>query len=550
MSEKSCGILDDKFQLSQRKGTFPVAASAGLILLLLFAFSVPVVPLVYAQSGNWEVTIQSGFNCSVTESGASVTITMSGSSTLHFTVANQQVSGSGQGHYSLSLSGSSNIGGASATISAPQLNIEETDSVTGTVQSDMTVELQVTTTSTNAPTSITGTMRMEVQGQIITTPIDIPVDSMTQTTSGTYEIKLQDGYRATVPISTGGVEGETSISVARTSSIPTPTGSHETTTRPPISTAPPTIASQTPTPTSSFSWGTVGLLRGSAAIMDPNTGEDIPLTGSSEVSSGSILTTSGGDSLVQYSFPSGNGYVDFGPNSQAQFIGIQQETTSNGAVTLTATVPPLPNTYTGPYEEGLIDEGLGPLGFLIGGGEALFVRNLRPVVVEGILYLLEGTAHFFEGHSTNENTHKVEPIALRAGYIIPAGTEYTVSVSNDGTTIDVISGPLVFLDWKTGNTVQVESGQSLTLPNVVQSGFSSQDLQNDVSTLDSSSVNHWWADSNVNPAPPFPWLIIFAFVGLVAVIAVLAVVLVWKRRRKTSTQQLQVPPPPPPPPPF
>jgi hypothetical protein len=275
--------------------------------------------------------------------------------------------------------------------------------------------------------------------------------------------------------------------------------------------------------------------------MDPNTGVDLPLTPDQGIISGSIVKTTT-DSIVEFRYPSGNSVVDLGSDSQFQFVGIQQETNADGTLKLEATVPPLPNEgYTGPYEEGLVDEGLGPLGLFLGG----IFHGAKGVVVEGIIYLLEGTGHFLGEHFANTDTYYAEPIAISQGYLIPMGTEYIVSVSNQGTTINVITGPLVFLDWKSGNTVQLESGQSLTLPNAGQSGFSSQDLQNKVSPWNSTSVNQWWVVSN--GLGQFLWLIIVV-PAVIAVIAVLAAVLVWRSRRKARVQQMPIPPPPPPPP--
>ncbi|MCL5877900.1 MAG: hypothetical protein M1540_08840 [Candidatus Bathyarchaeota archaeon] len=510
---------------SQKKTRF---SSAVFIIITLLVLTVFPVGFVFAQSGYWDITMQFSATSIVNESGASITVSMSGSNVLHLTVTGQQVSGSGNGNYAVSMSGSMNTGGGFGTISAPQVNIAETDSVSGTVGSDMIATLKVTVTATNAPSTLSGTITTTVAGQTVTTPISVPISSITQTTSGTYQVKLQDGYTVTTPISSSGgpasISGSTSISVTRTVN-PSPT----------------------PSPTETYALGTVGLLRGSAAIMDPNTGQYTPLASDREISSGSIVRTTG-DSVVEFRYPSGDCYVDLGADSKLQFVGIQQETKADGTLTLEAAVPPLPNEgYSGPYEEGLIDEGLGPLSwFLMGLGGAM--HGFKGVVVEGLLYLLEGTAHF-KGHSTDTDTHYyAEPVAIRQGYLVPMGTEYIVSVSNTGATINVITGPVVFVDWRSGNTVTIESGQSLTLPNAGQNGFSSQELQNYVSFWDSSSVDQWWASSNVNPALPFSWQIVFALAGMVAAIAIIAAVLVWRRRRKMQVQQLPIPPPPPPPP--
>jgi hypothetical protein len=510
-------------------------SATGFIIIILLVTTVFPVGFVFAQSGYWDIAMRYNVNATENESGAAISISMSGNSVLHLTVVDQQVSGSGNGNYAVSIHGNFNSEGSFGTISAPQVNFAEMASVSGTVSSDGTAALVVTVTMTNAPSTVSGTMTTTVAGQTVTTPINIPISSITQTTSGTYQVKLQNEYTVTTPISASGVQGSTSISVTRTVN-PSPTASPlETSPTPSVSSTPTTSATSSPTET--YTWGTVGLLRGSAAFMDPNTGQYVSMTTDRGVTSGNIIKTTSNDALMQFSYPDGKGVVDFGSNSEFQFVGIQQQTSTDGTLKLDATVPPLTNTYTGPYEEGLIDEGLGPLGIFLGGA----LHGLRGVVVDGILYLIEGIGHF-KGHSAN--TENVEPVAVSQGYLIPMGTEYTVNSSSQGTTINVITGPLVFLDWRTGNTVTLESGQSLTLQNSGQSGFTSQQLQSNVSNLDTASVNQWWVTSN--PAGQFRLLIIVVSV-VIAVIAVLAVALGRKSRRKAQGQQMPIPPPPPPP---
>ena len=91
----------------------------------------------------------------------------------------------------------------------------------------------------------------------------------------------------------------------------------------------------------------------------------------------------------------------------------------------------------------------------------------------------------------------------------------------------------------------------LTLPAGVQTGFSVQDLQSDVSAFDASSINQWWVEAAATPTPtiaattPTPTIVsegdngvlsnpmILAAI-IVAVIVVIVVVLALVSRKKQS----------------
>ncbi|MGD0071631.1 MAG: hypothetical protein ABSB71_08745 [Candidatus Bathyarchaeia archaeon] len=81
----------------------------------------------------------------------------------------------------------------------------------------------------------------------------------------------------------------------------------------------------------------------------------------------------------------------------------------------------------------------------------------------------------------------------------------------------------------------------LTLPSGGQSGFSEQDLQSDVSSFNSASVNQWWTQTQTIPNASnglanFPFQsIILVVVVLAIIIAITAVVVA--TRRKTKLQQ-------------
>jgi hypothetical protein len=97
----------------------------------------------------------------------------------------------------------------------------------------------------------------------------------------------------------------------------------------------------------------------------------------------------------------------------------------------------------------------------------------------------------------------------------------------------------------------------LTLPSGVQTGFSQQDLQSDVSAFDASSINQWWIQTTATPTiivTPMPTTNpvkgatnflsspIFLAGILLVVIIVIAALLIFTRRKKHSKQSIAAPP--------
>jgi preprotein translocase subunit SecG len=79
------------------------------------------------------------------------------------------------------------------------------------------------------------------------------------------------------------------------------------------------------------------------------------------------------------------------------------------------------------------------------------------------------------------------------------GTDYIVTVSNGSTTIQVISGSVIFVDKYTNNSLTIVANQMLALPSGVHTGFSQQDLQDSLSAFDASSINQWWTQIQTTP---------------------------------------------------
>jgi hypothetical protein len=113
-----------------------------------------------------------------------------------------------------------------------------------------------------------------------------------------------------------------------------------------------------------------------------------------------------------------------------------------------------------------------------------------------------------------------------------------VNVLSDGTaTVQVFSGPVLFIDPVTNNTITVGTDQMLMLPVVQPSGFTTQDLQNDVSTFTPGSVNQWWTQT-ISPSNSIlnQPVILVVFVIVIAVGIVIPLVAVNKRRRQGHSQ--------------
>ena len=122
-------------------------------------------------------------------------------------------------------------------------------------------------------------------------------------------------------------------------------------------------------------------------------------------------------------------------------------------------------------------------------GEAATTAIAVALVVEGGVYLIHhGSAYVQETVS--------HLVAIPQGALAGLNTEYTVNVDINGTTVvQVISGPVIYMDPITNNTINIQTDQQLTLPPAQQNGFSQQDLQSDVSGFNPASMNQWWTQA-------------------------------------------------------
>ncbi len=153
--------------------------------------------------------------------------------------------------------------------------------------------------------------------------------------------------------------------------------------------------------------------------------------------------------------------------------------------------------------------------------------------------------------SPQDGTCDVRPIQVPQGMVMGSGTDYVVTVTGSSTTIQVIDGSVIFVDKNTNATTTVSANQVLALPAGVQGGFSQQDLQNDVSTFDASTINQWWnaaptpTATPIQPTPTpteitgtansgFDPMIIAAIIVVIIVVVVVVLALVMRRRKPSA----------------
>ena len=272
-----------------------------------------------------------------------------------------------------------------------------------------------------------------------------------------------------------------------------------------------------------------------------------------------------------------------GANSDAAWVYLEPQTdalTGN----ISYTVPP-PPTGSFSFSEGIEADEFGQAGLSlaaeVGVGLAIMAVTGAPitlggaVVVEGTLLLGSGIAYINEQLSPQEGTYDVRPIEVPQGLVIGSGTDYVVTVSSGSTTIQVMDGSVIFVDQYTNSSVTVDANQMLTLPSGVQAGFSTQELQSDVSAFDASSINQWWVQTVATASPTiaptiaptatsnsengsntlFEPQIIAALVIAIAIVIIVPIAVVSQRRKKRLVQPNESntkfgnrnnPPPPPP----
>ena len=266
---------------------------------------------------------------------------------------------------------------------------------------------------------------------------------------------------------------------------------------PPIATVAPT-ATPTPPPAlpTSTKLASVSQVQGSTLLA--TTGS--PVTTQTPISAGAEIQT-GNDAIIGFNYPDNGGKVFLGSNSVAGWVYLESQIDPiNGNISYVVVPPLATGSYS--FSEGIEPEEFGQAGVSLAAEVAvglgiMFVTGAPitlggAVVVEGTLLLGTGIAYIHEQMSPQQGTYDVRPIQVPQGLVMGSGTDYVVTVSNGTTTIQVIEGSVLFVDQYTNNTITVAANQMLTLSPGVITGFTQQDLQNNVSSFDASSINPWW----------------------------------------------------------
>ena len=326
-------------------------------------------------------------------------------------------------------------------------------------------------------------------------------DIITATLTGTSETTDQNG-----------------IVVARTSSP------QSTSTQGPTS-------SPSTQPTSRF-LGNIGTVKGQAKIINPISGESAASSG--KIASGSQILT-GNNAIVTFTPPNQGGTVYLGSNSEAGWVALTSQPAPDNGIAYSLYPPNAAKSIN--WREGFYDMLISmPVEATLAVwlfSEPIGTAAAVAVVVEGGVYMLHhGSAYIQESVS-----HLVD---IAQGTLAGLGsTEYVVNVlSNGTTTVQVISGRVAFIDPITNNTITIATDQMLTLPPTQQNGFASSDLQKDVSTFNSASVNQWWTQttqSSSNNLLDQP-VIIFAIIVAIALGIAVPATAISKRRKKEQNQ--------------
>ena len=279
-------------------------------------------------------------------------------------------------------------------------------------------------------------------------------------------------------------------------------------------------------------FGNMQVTKGQAWTKNANVNTPIS---SGKIASGTEMLT-GDNSIVAFNPPNQGGTVYLGANSDAGWVALtSQPAPDNGIVY--SIYPPVssgvifPNgieqlkemAYTIPLEAAIA---VGVFGETVGLSlaVAVVVEGGVFLITNGIAYIKETTSHL---------------VAVPQGALAGLNTEYVVNVSSNGTTtVQVINGPVIFMDPSTNNTVTINTNQMLTLPPATQSGFSAQNLHSDVSTFNPASTSQWWTQTttgasildNLSSQP----IILVALVLLIAIAIAVPASAVAKRTKKNK----------------
>ena len=317
------------------------------------------------------------------------------------------------------------------------------------------------------------------------------------------------------------------IVVTRTGSpTSTPTPNPTST---PSNTSPPT----TPPPTNPNDLGSVGLVRGLAWLK--TSGGETQLTSKSQVGAGSQVRT-GSDSIVSFNYPDQGGIVYLGENTEVGWVGLESHPAPDSQVTFTA----LPSDVEHSFDWG--EEGMSLLKWTLAGAslEMLLTGAVNPYLLGAEVAVHGGIILVHYGQFYIRENGWPQLIQVPQGFIQGLNTEYSIAVTNTTTVIQVIDGPLVFLDPITNNSVTLITGQKLTLPAAQQSGFTQQTLLSEVTAFSPASTNQWWTQA-AGSTSPLGFLtddpeMLAGFIAVIAIVITALAVTIAKHRKRGFAQ--------------
>jgi hypothetical protein len=304
----------------------------------------------------------------------------------------------------------------------------------------------------------------------------------------------------------------------------------------PTSTPHQTSQPGTPPPTNPYDLGTVGLVKGDAWLK--NSAGQTKLTSNSQVGAGSQVRT-GSDAIVSFNYPDQGGTVYLGENTEVGWIGLESHPAPDSQVRFTA----LPSDVEHSFDWG--EEGASFLKWTLAGAslEMLLTGAVNPYLIGAEVAVHSGIILVHYGQFYIRENGWPQLIQVPQGFIQGLNTEYSIAVTNTTTVIQVIDGPLVFLDPISNNSVTLITGQKLTLPASQQNGFPQQTLLSDVTAFNSASADQWWTVEEPSTTSLLGFqndepVMLAGIIGVVAIV-ITALAATITKSRKTNLSQTQ-----------
>jgi hypothetical protein len=288
-------------------------------------------------------------------------------------------------------------------------------------------------------------------------------------------------------------------------------------------------------PTDPQDLGTIALVRGSATLKDST--EEIQLTSHSSVGAGSQVST-GDNTIVRFEYPDQDGVVVLGENTEVGWVGLESHPAPDVLVYFTT----IPQDVKYTFDWG--EEGMKLLEQTLVGASAemLITGAVSPEILAGEVVIHGGIilVHYGQFY-IKEHGGWSQIFQIPQGIIQGEGTEYNVAVDDNNAVIQVIEGPVIFLDPVTNNTITLMSGQQLSLPSPQQNGFSEQTLTSNTATFNSASTDQWWSAATSSSLFNLPTInpAVLAVIILAVVFAIVfPAVAISKHNKRKASQPL------------